>query len=621
MILTSQCRQGHAVSVATLTTFAVSTFDIWDEQTVTRFGTMALVAVGAVAQTAWLLPQGLARKSVYLLAILPLLALLRPSHETIKASLAGKLPAMTGSNLLPDAYTVHSSLHPIEQLSRDANLRFAKMVERQSKTVDEAVAEYRRRYHRAPPPHFDTWFQMAQANGVVLVDEFDTMMKSMEPFWGLSPARIRRDIKALSQTGALWVVKFRGGKIDYTDNGWMMAQIRTWMDAYMPYLPDMDLVFNSLDEPRILVPYANIDAALHGKVEDEQPVDREKQVVQPFKFLDLGHQAWWDLSTTACPVDSPSRQGVFHGRDDERLGPRGTIKFVSNVTLATDVCHNSDYATRHSFFTSPASLVFTDRMVPIFSQAKPSNWFDLLYPSPYYPDRMGEYDPVADVDWTAKNNVLYWAGSSTGGAISRDNWRQQHRMRFVDLVSVDPQRQAQYLQQEVGEWREFNGTISLISKNVDVKLTGAVQCMEDDNCEDLKKHVGIKPGEPVSRSYESKLVMDVDGNSFSGRFWRLLRSKSAILKQAMFKEWHDDWVIPWVHYVPVSIGMSELPETVRWLLQTEDGDRRARAIAEQGSAWSQRALRKKDVEMVWFRMLLEYGRLVSDDRAKMNCCD
>lgn len=108
--------------------------------------------------------------------------------------------------------------------------------------------------------------------------------------------------------------------------------------------------------------------------------------------------------------------------------------------------------------------------------------------------------------------------------------------------------------------------------------------------------------------------MDIDGNSFTERFYRLLKSQSTVLKMTMFQEWHDDRLVPWVHYVPISLEMKELPETLRFLADTERGRGIARKIAEQGSIRAKKVLREEDLRLAMWRILLEYGRLYDGKR-------
>ena len=52
-----------------------------------------------------------------------------------------------------------SQVHPIYQLIRDAREAWDLKVSKQSKTLKAAVAEYKRRYHQAPPRGFDKWWK------------------------------------------------------------------------------------------------------------------------------------------------------------------------------------------------------------------------------------------------------------------------------------------------------------------------------------------------------------------------------------------------------------------------------------------------------------------------------
>ena len=47
--------------------------------------------------------------------------------------------------------------HPIPQLLKLGERRWEEMIGRQSRTLNEAVDEYTRRYGRAPPRGFDVW--------------------------------------------------------------------------------------------------------------------------------------------------------------------------------------------------------------------------------------------------------------------------------------------------------------------------------------------------------------------------------------------------------------------------------------------------------------------------------
>ncbi|TRM55575.1 hypothetical protein BD626DRAFT_524589 [Schizophyllum amplum] len=82
--------------------------------------------------------------------------------------------------------------HPIPQLIADAQERFERKVARQSRTLEAAAAEYRRRYGRNPPKGFDKWWAFAKDNDFVMVDEFDGLVDDLEPFWEISGEELAR---------------------------------------------------------------------------------------------------------------------------------------------------------------------------------------------------------------------------------------------------------------------------------------------------------------------------------------------------------------------------------------------------------------------------------------------
>lgn len=75
--------------------------------------------------------------------------------------------------------------HPILSLIKRAENEWNKKVKRQSKTLKEAVEEYRRRYKKNPPRGFDQWWAYVKANRIILVDEYDQIQRDLEPFWAL----------------------------------------------------------------------------------------------------------------------------------------------------------------------------------------------------------------------------------------------------------------------------------------------------------------------------------------------------------------------------------------------------------------------------------------------------
>jgi hypothetical protein len=58
----------------------------------------------------------------------------------------------------------------------------------------------------------------------------------------------------------------------------------------------------------------------------------------------------------------------------------------------------------------------------------------------------------------------------------------------------------------------------------------------------------------------------------------------------------------------------ELGEIMHFLIEEKVGQKIGKQIAEDGRNWANTILRKIDLELTFLRILMEYGRVVSDDR-------
>ncbi|KAI9751374.1 MAG: hypothetical protein M4579_006097 [Chaenotheca gracillima] len=609
------CRKSHPTTMSSVYTFSIGSVYAHAQAIPWQAFGAAIGSAIALEQTLNLVPRSLLnRKWATGLAIIPILALL--SHPVVPHDRFSQIKYNTGLTESLSGRT--SGTHPIEELVHHGRARLAEKLNSQSQTLPQAVSEYKRRYGRPPPPYFDVWFAMAVENNVTMIDDYDTIMGSLEPFWGVKPEELRiRTEEAMHKGGSLTKFAIKDGKIkvEHDAANWLSEELKSWLPAFLKYLPDITLAINTLDEPRVVVPNDMLQSTLKhrqkllGQKSSQEPNPEGIEV----NFIDSGKQKVWEILKVGCPVDSPSRTAT------SRAPPEG-IGFVFNATAAKDVCYTPERAGTHGFFTSPSTFQFTHTLVPIFSQAKPSIFQDILYPSPYYTESydLGKYKEAEDIPWEQKKNKLYWAGSTSGGHSTGGSWQFQHRQKFVALAN-DRKHLSEFLNETTpGDWTPYNSTMGNLMERFDVKFTSAIQCDEDD-CEDERKQFHFGQREKMAEGYASRLIYDIDGNGLSGRFYQLLGSRSAVVKQTLFREWHDDWLIPWVHYIPVSMSLVELPEIVRYLTTTEQGQAFAKEIAEDGQAWSKTVLRKVDIAIVFFRILLEYARIMNDNRAEIQC--
>jgi hypothetical protein len=146
-----------------------------------------------------------------------------------------------------------------------------------------------------------------------------------------------------------------------------------------------------------------------------------------------------------------------------------------------------------------------------------------------------------------------------------------------------------------------------------------VQCIQDDGtCDKMYEQFnGFDKKLTLEEQDNYKYVLDVDGNSWSGRFKRLMASDAAVLKATIFPEpWHD-WIMPWVHYIPIQVDYSDLWDVLAFFRgQPGDGfgahDDLAEEIARNGKEWQEKYYRWEDLQSYQFRLLLEWGRLYNE---------
>lgn len=555
-----------------------------------------------------------------------------PSSETRTPS--PPPPSIPDPIQIPDQKVSHDNFppekpHPVSRLVQNAEQDFNQLLSRQSKTLADAVAEYRRRYKMHPPPHFDKWFEFARSKGVQLIDEYDTIYNSLVPFWGLEPKVIRARAKeALGFDNSVLGVLVRDGKVSLVDGGgddrkWQRDATQGMMKDFVQYLPDMDLVFNTHDEPRVIIPSEDLqrfvqvakDHAIPASFGNPSPVnewsarpsdinkgDRIEEY-RTTRFNRFAHQPTWTNSRISCPVDSPSRSLMENPPDDVSPYAYGELGLIYNTTAFSDICNTPSLQYTYGFFDRPNAFDITHDLFPIFSQSKISSFQDIIYPSPWYWASKVTYEDKKDFRWEEKKDKMYWRGSTTGGFSRAGGWRRQHRQLFVQHANALGTTNV-LTRRGDDTWVSSEVSRQDYSSLFDVKFTFVGQCDPDD-CKaqheffDVAKHAGQQD------AWAYKYLVDIDGNAFSGRFYAFLLSNSLVCKIAIFREWHDEWLKPWVHYVPLGLKGDEYVETVRYLASEEEGRKIAPRIAEQGQTWAQNVLRNQDLEVWFFRLLLE----------------
>jgi hypothetical protein len=487
-----------------------------------------------------------------------------------------------------------------------------------------------------PPPHFDVWHKFATDRGTVLIDEFDIIYHALLPFWGISPRSIRKrtrqDLGYKDNMLMGWSI--RAGKPIYTVFGerYQREGMKMIIDQFAQWLPDMDMAFNVHDEPRVVVAHEQLNQIVslgresqtrlartsspRGTFSTGEYISEWVEPVSTTRYNNLALQENWVYSSMSCPADTPARNLDGKAEDDTASYAVEPLGFVYNHTAFSDVCKNPSLRNRLGLFKRPHILKFTTEISPVFSVSTPSSFQDIPMPSMWYYKEKMLYEEETDSEWSNKKPQLYWRGGNNGAHTKGDIWRTLLRQQVVGNLTHPTA--PQYTFKSNSKWAtsfctDFGSNDGILEqvtpeinrKAFNIKFTEISHC--EDDCESQRDFFG----EPASfewpkEAWRHRYLLDMDGWAYSGRFYAFLRSKSLPMKLSVFREWHRDILVPWVHYVPLNKDVNEVPELIRYFESDPTGQAIAQNMAENGRNWANKVLRKEDMEVYMFRLFLEY---------------
>ncbi|CAK5262525.1 unnamed protein product [Mycena citricolor] len=443
-----------------------------------------------------------------------------------------------------------------------ASVRIDALLAQQSRTLEEATSRYTLRNGRAPPPGFDQWFAYAQEHRC-LVDEYQQVQRDFEPFYQLArddPAHFRRmtdlgrRLMDLDPKGMV-TIKIENGYVhmpEYRGSAWD-GEWRQTLSNFAYILPNMTFLINGRDEPRVVFNTQDPNMRKAGLAISDQ---------QPFRI---------------APVPT-SDFFKSHSGCDALLTEKGFA-----IDALEDV----------AFIRSSSTSDFTTDLYPLLSMTKVLSpcFADILFPGQYYYESSawsGKFSSPDLVPWQEKKPQLYWRGSSNGGTIIHDNHHKFTRFRLIKLARARPDI-------------------------IDAQMNGwyAEHCQSDCDAWAVMAEYLVSGGFDAREDvYKYKYALDVDGNTFSGRYLGLLRSGSLVFKATAFAEYFNDWLRPYEHYIPVKIDLSDLVEKVEW---ARAHDKEARQIQQNGMAFARRVITDRQNDCYFAAVLLEWARLLGSD--------
>ncbi|KAK6582480.1 hypothetical protein PZA11_004888 [Diplocarpon coronariae] len=543
-------------------------------------------------------------------------------------------------------------VHPIQTLIEKAHAVHDELLKKETHDIKSAAAAYRQRRGRHPPPGFDLWHKFAQENGALIVEDFfDQIYDDLGPYWGLPPSTMRKEAWDHDMTMTIRDHKASAG------SEWFWTRIWTNLTQTIEHLlPDMDLALNAMDEPRIVVPWEDVDKFMEIE-RSTRSMPPASEVITEFSKLPVRPDAevatrpkdwedtrpFWNIASRGCHPESLAR--TSEQMTDFSMTPQVSLAhtlphtyqgYVSNFTLAADFCHQPDLQGLHGMMIHPLSVSSTKILFPLFGGSKLATNNEILLPAPMYWANEERFSGGDDhgAPWLEKQDKVIWRGVATGGKYNATTWRGFQRHRFVAMTNATQVSAAEHWTEHPKNWAMPPSTYHLAAQD-EGRLgewvgewadTGFVDLMclapdlNETICSYIEPTFSLVSGEKMADQFTRKYVPDIDGNSFSGRYRGFLLSTSLPIKATIFREWHDSRLVPWKHFVPMDNRFVDFWGIMQYFLGYEGEnvkitghDDQAQMIAEAGQEWANRVLRREDMQIYVLRLLLEYAR-ISDDR-------
>ena len=531
--------------------------------------------------------------------------------------------------------------HPISKLMAEADKRWRAYEEHRSETFRDTVANYRRKYGRHPPPGFVKWYRYARKRNVHNIDDFDQIMDDLRPFWGVEPKTIRTLAAHMWQPeDGLSGIHIRNGKVVKNNKpSWRPDALITLIEKFVENLPDMDMAVNVLDQPRVVVPWDDLQQLLDKEFKTRQTIpdalneftpnmnfllnweiepDQDDSPREDAGWFHIPGKPYMDTVRAACPPESHANNGT-QTQFSEATWKDASSGIVTNFNLSSDLCTmGPELAEKHGLLYSASSLLASRRLVPVFGECKVNVNNDILFPANMYwkHDERYEYDDGHDIDWEKKQDIMLWRGVTSGGTQLADNWQRMHRPRLVQMMNSTfmEEKEVSLFSEKPQQPGDYDNLASFkpskyLEAHSDVAFVKPSGCVPD--CSFYDNFMTWMPETPFGDQFKFKYLIDLDGHSFSGRWRAFLESRALGIKATIFREWHDSRLFAWRHFVPLDNRYDEIYSILGYFTgigKKEDRapgqafipghDAEAKRLALQGREWANKVLRREDIEVI-----------------------
>jgi hypothetical protein len=179
--------------------------------------------------------------------------------------------------------------------------------------------------------------------------------------------------------------------------------------------------------------------------------------------------------------------------------------------------------------------------------------------------------------WETKINKAIWRGSATGVLFKYPYWQDLPRAKLVKFSIENPTA-------------------------VDAGFKGASQRNKTE-LHEMESMGFVKNRMKMEDFQKFKAVIDIDGNSWSSRFFKLMCMNSVVLKvQPNHIDYFYHELQPWVHYLPVHGNLSNLMDMVSLAISAdEEKQQQMQYIVKNANNWCKQkgTFESMSLDMSW----------------------
>lgn len=449
------------------------------------------------------------------------------------------------AQLLPLRRSQPQPEHPFYELMERAEESWRLVRDRQSKTKEAAVKEYYKRYGMAPPAGFGHWYDWAKANGVELVDEYDLMMRDVLAHHALEPSTFISRSKGLRDEPHSYTLNItRNANVVISGERKDASRPQKFaglINGIRHEFPEgFGVVITGSDH--------DVSSVVLGKDQRKRAMELVKNR-QHFTADELaalenpGRTPAWGWFK-ACPLDSPANI-----RSDAEYTENPVKAFIHDHVATMDFCEFPQLKRLHGALCIDREDRSPSTLKPWLVHSKLPGDASFLIPPIEGFSNLTDTNIPSLGRWEDKLDPrVHWRGSTTGGISTQADWRDSHRYRLHLLFNGRKGNDTEWQEKEMdvmipdgrgGYQRVSRQAPHLAQAYGDVKLAGKILHAPTEKLRDeIAKEIQFGPTLSFKDSWMFRYVLDVDGNGWSERFFRLLSSASPVLKMTMFADWH-----------------------------------------------------------------------------------